>query len=184
MLGETRRVPLGVYKGLRFGMVLHPAVSRRKRIWRGRPRGSRCCPRAPRPEGGVERLERIASGYTFETKRTREDLGVMQGQERDYRERLGQPFQHQLYLTELTALRDQLKAGLSNGEPKEGEPTVAELAERIKQLRRQNTVEAAPQRAASKPVAATEAVTTTIRRREGEWARRVSEEGEREAGRG
>jgi hypothetical protein len=38
-------------------------------------------------------------------------------------------------------LRDELKAGLSGAERKEGESTVAELAERIKMLLPANTVE-------------------------------------------
>ena len=90
------------------------------------------------------------------------------------------------YLDELMRLRDELKAGLA-GVPPEGsteEIDVAALAERIKQLRATNTVDAVPQRTAKKAVAATEAVTTTIKRREGDWAIRVDGEEERKAGRG
>ncbi len=49
-----------------------------------------------------------------------------------------------------------MKAGLSEKEPKEGEPTVAELDARIKTLRASNAVEAAPARVGSKPQARAE----------------------------
>jgi hypothetical protein len=76
------------------------------------------------------------------------------------------------YLDQLATLRDQLKIGLSGVEAKEGEPTVAQLAERIKQLRAANTIEAAPQRAAKRQASAEEPVTARILRR--------SEEGQTE----
>jgi hypothetical protein len=114
-------------------------------------------------------VERLAKSYRIEEERTRQDLPLAESQMRDYRARIGQPFMHADYLDQLTALRDQLKAGLSGAEAKEGEPTVAELAERIKQLRAANTIEAAPQRTAKRQ-AAEEPVTARIRRR--------SEEGE------
>ncbi len=51
-------------------------------------------------------------------------------------------------------MRDQLKAGLSGAEAKACEPTVPELAERIKGLRGANTVEAMPERTSARPVSA------------------------------
>jgi hypothetical protein len=54
-------------------------------------------------------------------------------------------------LSELAALRDQLKTGLSSSEPKEVEPTVAELAERIKALKTGNAVETTPERTGEPP---------------------------------
>jgi hypothetical protein len=133
-------------------------------------------------------VEKLAGGYTFECKRTREDLAVMEGQQRDYHTRLGVPFQHTAYLTELTALRDQLKAGLAGVPPEDGPepPTVADLAERIKALKTGNAVEATPPRAAKRQASAEEPVTAKIKRREQEgreWQRRVGEE-ERKAARG
>jgi hypothetical protein len=66
-------------------------------------------------------------------------------------------------MEELTGLRDQLKAGLSDKAPESGTP-VAELAERIKALRAGNVVEAAPERA-RKAVRAERPVTARIRER-------------------
>ena len=62
-------------------------------------------------------------------------------------------------MDELTGLRDGLRAALS-GAPAEGEPTAAELAERIKRLRESHQVEAAPARVKARPRA------EAVRRRE------------------
>ena len=83
-------------------------------------------------------------------------------------------------MTELTGLRDRLKAALTGAERTEGEPSAAEVAERIKALRARNTVEAAPERTAKRQVAGEEPVTARIRRRaeaepEGGWQGRVGE---------
>lgn len=71
-------------------------------------------------------------------------------------------------MSQLTALRDQLKTGLSaTAQQPEGEtgPTVAELAEQIKALRAGNSVEATPQRTEKRRSSAEEPVTARIRRR-------------------
>ena len=95
---------------------------------------------------------------------------MTEGQVRDFGARLGQPFQHDDYLKELARLRDELKAGLTGMPPEDGkeQPSVTELAEKIKALKAGNTVEAAPQRTAKRQVSAEEPVTTRIRRRETE----------------
>ena len=96
----------------------------------------------------------------------RQDLAIAEGQLRDYEARLGQPFAHDAYLAELTALRDQLKAGLSQATPEPGTSRpVAELAERIKSLKAAHTIDAAPERTAPRRIAAEEPVTARIRRR-------------------
>jgi cell pole-organizing protein PopZ len=110
-------------------------------------------------------VERLARGYGVESERTRQDLGIAEAQLRDYQARLGQPFLHAAYLDQLAALRDQLKVGLSGAAPQEGEPTIAELAERIKALRAANAVEATPERTGQRKFPAEEPVTARIRRR-------------------
>jgi hypothetical protein len=84
---------------------------------------------------------------------------------KDYQARVWQPFPHAEYASQLTGLRDRLKAALSGAEQKEGEPTIAELAERIKALRAANTVEATTERTATRRLPAEEPVRTRIRRR-------------------
>jgi hypothetical protein len=168
-VSETRRVPLGTYRGLRFGLVLHPqfpadvylegAICRQSMLNRDHQG-----PRAVR-----NALERLATGYGSEIVRARQDLSIAESQLRDYRERLGKPFPHDKYLSELTELRDQLKAGLSNTAYQahdEKGPGVAELAERIKALKAANTIEVTPQRTRQKQSAAEEPVTARIRRRQ------------------
>ena len=144
-------------------------------------------------------LDALAKGYGVECERTREDLEVAKRRLRDYQARVGQAFAHERYLTELTALRDKVKLGLSEAGTKEGEPTVAELAEQIKSLKGENAVEAAPQRTEKRQVSAEEPVTSRIKRQmvasasvddtgleveDGEWRRRMSEGEGRKAVRG
>ena len=72
------------------------------------------------------------------------------------------------YLTELTSLRDQLKAGLSgasHSEENEEGPSVFDIAEKIKALKAAHSVEATPQRVRQKHSTAEEPVTARIRRR-------------------
>src|ERR1700690_1351980 len=117
----------------------------------------------------MTQLERLAGGYGSECDRVQRDLGIAQSQLRDYQARLGKPFLHDAYLSELTSLRDQLKAGLSGAahqpEDEEG-PSVSELAEQIKSLKAAHSIEATPQRARQKHSSAEEPVTARIRRRQ------------------
>jgi hypothetical protein len=185
---DDRRVQLGTYRGLRFGMVLHPEWAPDVYLEGAIMRKDSLSREHQGPRAVLNAVERLARGYRADCERTSQDLGVAEAQLRDYQAWIGQPFEHAVYLDQLTALRDRLKAGLSGAERKEGEPTVAELAERIKALRAGNTVEATPERTGKRQVSAEEPVTSRIRRREqegtGEWRRLVSETGMREALRG
>ena len=93
---------------------------------------------------------------------------MFQAQRRDFRACLGKPFTHESYLTHLTALRDQLKAGLSGAPPEPGtepRPGVSELAEQIKALKAAYAIEATPERVGKRRAAGEEPVTARIRRR-------------------
>lgn len=93
---------------------------------------------------------------------------MAEGQLRDYEGRIGSEFAHSRYMGQLADLRDRLKLGLSE-KPPEGGESVPELAERIKALREENAVEAAPERTgARKKVAGETPVTVRIRARRGE----------------
>ena len=164
---ETTRVPIGNYRGLSFGLVLHPqfppdvylegAITRHSTLSRDH-QGSRAV---------LNALERLASGYGSECVRVRRDLSVGEGQLRDFEARLGKPYPHEDYQFELTALRDQLKTGLSDtreSAQQEG-PSVAELSEKIKAMKAANTIEASPQRERQKTSSGEEPITTRIRRR-------------------
>ena len=120
------------------------------------------------PRAILNAVERLANGYGTDIERVRQDLGIAEGQLRDYQARLGKPFTLDAYLSELTALRDQLKAGLSRAahqqENEEG-PSVSEIAAKIKALKAAHNIDATPQRVRQKHSSAEEPVTARIRRR-------------------
>jgi N12 class adenine-specific DNA methylase len=165
---ETRRVPLGNYHGLGFGVVLHlqfpPSVYLEGTI----ARQTALSREHQGPRAVLNALERLAGGYGSECDRLHRDLAIAESQLRDYQVRLGKPFVHEGYLSELTGLRDELKNGLSGApqEPGSGKgPSVSETAEKIKALKAAHSIEAAPQRVRQRQSSAEEPVTTRIRRR-------------------
>ena len=165
---ETTRVPLGTYRGLRFGMVLHPQFPPDVYLEGSTTRQTTLSREHQGPRAVLNALERLANGYGSECDRVRQDLAIAEAQLRDYQARLGKPFTLDAYLSELTALRDQLKAGLSGTAHEPGNeegPSVSELAEKIKALKAANTIEATPQRVRQKHSTAEEPITARIRRR-------------------
>ena len=170
-VSETYRTKLGTYRGLECGMILHPLggtevyldgnVRRRETLLRDNPG----------PRAVLNALERLAGGYEYECRNLKTEIGVKQGQLMDYEARLGRPFPHAEYMSQLTDLRDKLKDGLSEKAQEEQStegPSVKELAERIKSLREENTVEVAPERAIRKAARAERPVTARIRAKLGE----------------
>jgi hypothetical protein len=165
---ETRRVPLGVYRGLRFGLVLHSHFPPDVYLEGTATRQSMLSREHQGPRAVLNALERLANGYGSDCDRVQQDLGIAESQLRDYQARLGKPFPHEGYLSELTTLRDLLKGCLSGANPEPGaEPQLgaAELADRIKALKAAHTIEATPQRVRQKHLSAEEPVTARIRRR-------------------
>lgn len=170
---EPTRVPIGTYRGLTFGVIVNPNFPPDVYLEGAMTRLSGLSKEHQGPRAVLNAMERIASGYAAETARIRQDLSIAESQLRDYQARLGQPFPHEAYLSELTGLRNQLKAGLSAGnhEPADQKgPSVSELAARIKTLKAANTIEATPQRVQRKQAAAEEPITARIRRRQEEAA--------------
>jgi hypothetical protein len=165
-VSNTQRFPLGQYRGLRFGVILHPQYAPDAYLEGAMTRTDALSREHHGPRAVLNAVERLANGYRLECESTRKDLGIAEAQLRDYQARFGKPFSHDAYLSELTALRDQLKVGLSATaqQPEEG-PTTAEIAEQIKALKAANTIEAAPQRAGKRRTSAEEPVTARIRRR-------------------
>ena len=164
---ETTRVPVGIYRGLPFGLVLHSEFPPEVYLEGAITRQSALSREHQGPRAVLNALERLAGGYGPECDRIRQDLAIAESQLRDYQARLGAPFLHDGYLLELTALRDQLKAGLSGKTPEPGSepPSVPELAARIKALKAAHNIEATPQRVRQKQLSAEEPVTARIRRR-------------------
>ncbi len=166
---EPTRVQLGVYRGLRFGLVLHPNFPADVYLEGETTQRSMMSRDHQGPRAVLNALSRMADDYASDIVRVRRDLSVAEGQLRDYRDRLGKPFAHEAYLTALTNLRDHLKARLSangRGPNQEEGPNTDELASEIKSLKAANTVEATPQRAGQKHSTAEEPITARIRRRQ------------------
>jgi N12 class adenine-specific DNA methylase len=177
-VSETRRVPLGIYRGLCFGMVLHPHSPPDVYLEGSLTRQATLSRDHQGPRAVLNAIERLAGGYASECVRVRQDLAIAENQLRDYQTRLGQPFPHDSYLSELTGLRDQLKIGLASPQPPgggglsgatpepEAEPrlTVSELADKIKALKTAHTIEATPERVLHHSTGE-EPVTARIRRR-------------------
>jgi N12 class adenine-specific DNA methylase len=165
---ETTRVALGTYRGLQFGLEIHskflPDV-----YLEGETTCKTMLSRENQgPRAVLNALERLSGGYSSDCNRIRQDLAIAEAQLRDYQARLGKPFAFDSYLSELTILRDQLKAGLSatsQVHSDQGKTTVPELAEQIKSLKISHSIEVTPQRARQKHSSAEEPVTARIRRR-------------------
>jgi hypothetical protein len=167
-VSETTRVPLGIYQGLRFGLVLHPQFPSEIYLEGEITRQSTLSRDHQGPRAVLNALERLATGYGSECVRVRRDLSVAEAQLRNYQARQGEVFPHEAYLAELTTLRDQLKARLSVTGQESGKadvPSVSEIAERIKALKAAHSVEAMPQRAGKRQATAEEPITARIRRR-------------------
>jgi hypothetical protein len=165
---ETARVPLGVFRGLQFGLILHPQFPPDLYLEGATTRQSGLSRDHQGPRAVLNALERLANAYSAECARVRQDLTIAQSQLRDYQARLGKPFAHDAYLSELTSLRDNLKAGLSASSHESGSepgPSVSELAENIKTLKAASSIEGTPQRARQKHSSAEEPITARIRRR-------------------
>jgi len=164
---ERRRIPLGIYSGLCFGIVLQPHFGPEaylegaiRQTWTLREhQGSRAV---------LNAVGRLAGAYGSECARVRQDLAIAESQLRDYRVRLDKSFLHDPYLSALTTVRDQLKAALSGSHAEPATPplgSVSELAQQIKTLKDAHTIEAAPERIGKRRGTAEEPVTARIRRR-------------------
>jgi hypothetical protein len=166
---ETTRVPLGTYRGLRFGLVLHPQFPPDVFLEGAIMRCSALSREHQGPRAVLNALERLVTGYGSEIVRVRQDQAIAESQLRDYRERLGKPFPHETYLSELTTLRDQLKAALSGANSDSDDecgPSAFGLAAKIKFLQAANTIDTTPQRDRQKRATAEEPVTARIRKRQ------------------
>jgi hypothetical protein len=165
---ETTRIPIGNYRGLRFGIVLHAQFAPEIYLEGATTRLATLSREHQGPRAVLNALERLAGGYGSECNRVERDLQIAESQLRDYEARLGKPFPQDAYLAELTTLRDQLKAGLSGAAQEPGKqegPSVSEVSEQIKAIKAANTIEATPQRIGQRQSSAEEPITARIRRR-------------------
>ena len=162
---QLRRYPLGVYRGLAFGLALHAGGAAEVFLEGKATRHGMLSRDHHGPRAVLNAIERLAGSYPGQCDTARQDLAIAEGQLRDHQARLGRSFAHDAYLAELTVLRDLLKAGLSQATPEPGTPSVAELAESIKALKAAHTIDAAPERTTSRRIVGEEPVTARIHRR-------------------
>ncbi len=162
---EKTRVPLGVYRGLRFGMVLHPQWAPEVYLEGEMTRLDTLSRDHHGPRAVLNALDRLEKSYADECNRARQNLSVAESQLRDYKSTLGKSFQHDAYLFELTDLREKLKFRLSAMSHQDDEgPSTPELAARIQALKAAHTIEANPNRARKQSSSAAETpVTVRIR---------------------
>ena len=163
-----KRYPLGVYRGLSFGLIQHPGDHADVYLEGDTVRHGTLFRDAHGPKAVMNAVQRLADSYSTQCDTAQRDLSIAEGQQRDYESRRGVAFPHEAYIAELTGLRDLLKAGLSQAAPAPGSesPSVAELAQRIKALKEAHTIEAAPERiSVRRAVRSEEPVTARIRRR-------------------
>ena len=91
---ERTRIPLGTYRGLRFGMVLHPQFPPEVYLEGSTTRSTMLSKEHQGPRAVLNAIDRLATGYGSECDRMRQDLAIAEGQLRDYQARLGKPGQH------------------------------------------------------------------------------------------
>ena len=98
---DMHRFPLGTYRGLRFGIVLHPQFPPSVYLEGAVARQSSLSREHQGPRAVLNALERLAGGYDAECVRVVQDLAIAESQLRDYRGRLGKAFVHDPYLAEI-----------------------------------------------------------------------------------
>ena len=133
---RSGRCRSGCYRGLSFGLVLHPHRGPDVYLEGAASRQS-CSPASTRgPRAVLNAVERIAAGYESRIADDRDDLGLARGQLRDYEARVGRPFPHDAYIDRLSELRRPAQprrplgegAGRGGGRPAHR----TELADRIR----------------------------------------------------
>jgi hypothetical protein len=166
-VADPVRFPIGKYRGLDFGLVLHPRHAPEVYLEGSSSRREGLTREHQGPRAVLNALERLASGYEGLVERLSEDLAIARGQLRDYEDRSGRPFGHEGYRGELERLRDGLKVALSavpGGPETPGMADAATLAAAIRSLKEGEAIEAPSVRAVSRGVSTAEVpVTTRIR---------------------
>lgn len=166
-LRKTERIAIGTYCGLRFGMIVHPEFAPDVFLEGATTQKWTLSREHQGPRAVLNALERLASGYEPQITKAQQERAIAEGQLRDYRSRLGAPFPHDAYLSQLAELRDHLRTSLSDksSDPEaQPIPDASEIAAQIKSLRAANTIEGTPERTQRQGTVAEEPVTARILR--------------------
>ena len=169
---QVRRVALGSYRGLQFGLIIHPKYAPEVFLEGTTKRTATLSQEFHGPRAILNAVERLAASCESHRIAVSNELAIAQGQLRDYEVRLGQPFPHDAYKFELTELRDRLRIALSTPSSGAGEGTILsthEIVEQIRSLKASHTVEVTPSaRQGIRGTAAEQPVTTRIREKSSE----------------
>ena len=164
---EQTRVPLGSYKGLKFGLIVHPQFPPDVYLEGEITRTQGLSREHQGPRAILNAIDRIAGNYRLEIERYGQEKSIAESQLRDYQARLGKEFLHEKTLNELTGLRHQLKECLSakpDDENCEG-PSAEKIAERIKALKADQVSHEVAVSGARKESVGEEPVTKRVMRR-------------------
>src|SRR5439155_10197419 len=81
---ETRRFPLGLYRGLSFGLILHPQYAPEVYLEGATTRESMLSREHHGPRAVLNALERLSDSYVSSCASVRQDLTIAEAQLRDY----------------------------------------------------------------------------------------------------
>jgi len=111
---ESKKFHLGTYRGIPFGVVLHPQFPMDVYLEGKAFQMANLSREHQGPRAVFNAVERIATNTPVRLAKLQTELETSKVQLNDYRSRLGKPFPHLAYQSELTDLRDRLKLSLSS----------------------------------------------------------------------
>jgi hypothetical protein len=162
-VGEPRKLPVGVFRGLRFGLVLHPQFPPEVYLEGQTHRRLSLSKDHQGPRAVLNAAERITHTYQEWAIKAEEERTLCEDQLRDYTARLGAAFPHEAYYAVLTDLRDRLRAALSVTAP---DADAGTIAGDIIALKQSQTVARSPERiGARRPVDAATPISLRVRER-------------------
>src|SRR5262249_48500612 len=91
---QTRRFPLGIYKGLKLGLVLYPNGSAEVELEGEVARHGYLSRESQGPRAVLNAAERLVGSYGTSKGEAEKDLELARSQLRDYEARVGRPFEH------------------------------------------------------------------------------------------
>jgi hypothetical protein len=166
---EPSTHPIGTFRGLDFGVKLHPQFPPEVYLAGQSLRRTNLTRDHQGPRAVLNALERLAEGYEERIAKTENERALCQDQLRDYGARLGVPFEQEAYFARLTDLRDRLKAALSKPGAASEEPdtpSAADIAGAIIALKQsQGGGKAAERTGGGRRGDAAEPITLQVRRR-------------------
>ncbi|WP_232056359.1 DEAD/DEAH box helicase family protein [Tuwongella immobilis] len=143
------RFPLGIYRGLTFGLKRNLDRTADVYLQGATCREAMLSRESQGPRAVLHALARIVDHYAESLSKSRHDRQVFQTQLRDYQARVGVPFAHAAYLDQLTQLRDQLRHALAANPPiseasalPNSRPSAESLSAQIVALQAENRVSA------------------------------------------